>query len=314
MACLSSFWKVVLVGFVLASSLSAAAEAPMCSLLGMPWAPFFLPTVVAEPVIGRLPMLLFPMVANLPFTADFSHSVVLPDGSEGDTFQQLASIARDRDGRVSMKSRAYRLQNADRMAFSMEICDPIAGTTTSFQACVDGANDATSSDGCAVKKVAHVRAGPHLRPDSGLPVFPDPFKPLPAHHSSAFVPRSGELVDLGEKDVEGVRVHGYRNVDGADHQNTCDGVPVSTSKEWWLSEKTGLAVSATVRTSANGESEEGPTSLPEKCLGGVTIELTNIQRVEPEPELFKMPPDYEIVPIDNTWKGAVPWKPTVKPQ
>jgi hypothetical protein len=310
MACLSSFWKVVLLGFVLASSLSAGAEAPMCSLLGMSFAPFFLHTVMGEPIIVRLPVLLFPMVANLPFTADVSNSV-LPDGSEGDTFK-VASIARDRDGRVSMKSRAYRLQNADRMAFSMEVCDPIAGTTTSFQACVDGANDATSSDGCAVKKVAHVRAGPHLRPD--LPVFPDPFKPLPAHHSSAFVPRSGELVDLGEKDVEGVRVHGYRNVDVADHHNACDSVPVSTSKEWWLSEKTALEVSATVRTSADGESEEGSTSLPEKCLGGVTIELTNIQRVEPEPELFKMPPDYEVVPIDNTWKRTVPWKPTVKPQ
>jgi hypothetical protein len=302
MTCLTSFRVPVLVGFVLASSFRAAAEAPICSLLGMPFAPFFLETVAAEPVIP--PMLLVPMVANLPFTADISYSVVLPDGSEGDTFKHLSSIARDRDGRVSVKSRGYRIQNAGRMAFSMEICDPVAGTTTSFQACVDGANDPTSSDGCAVKKMAHVQAGPDRRPDSGLPVFPDPFKPLPAHHSSAFVPRSGELVDLGEKDMEGVRVHGYRNVGGP--QNSC--------KEWWLSEKTALEVSATTRRLAKAETEESPTSVPVKCLGGVTFELRNIQQVEPERELFQVPPDYEIVTIDNTWKGTVPWKPTVKPQ
>jgi hypothetical protein len=99
-------------------------------------------------------------------------------------------------------------------------------------------------------------------------------------------------------------VHGYRNVGGP--QNSC--------KEWWLSEKAGLEISATTRRLAKAETEESPPSVPGKCLGGVTFELTNIQRVEPEPELFKTPPDYEIVPIDNTWKGTVPWKPSVKPQ
>jgi hypothetical protein len=300
MTCLSSFREAVLVGILLGASFTAHAEAPMCTVLYIP------SPRVAMP--HPPPMPLVPLAANLPFTADISGSIVLPDGSEGDTVVQQYSIARDSEGRVSVKSRGYRTQIGGPMTFDVTICDPVSGTTTSFQTCVDGENDATSSDGCAVKKLAQMRAGPDRAPDSGLPVFPDPFKPLPPHHSSAFVPRSGELVDLGEKDMEGVRVHGYRNVDVAEQQNTCDGVPVSTSKEWWLSEKAALEVSATTRRSAKGDSEESSTSLPVKCLGGVTIKLTNIQQVEPEPELFRVPPDYEIVPIDNTWK------PKIKPQ
>jgi hypothetical protein len=292
--CSSSIREPILVGIVIGASFAAHAEAPMCSVPGM-----LLPVAVSMPV--TLPLPLVPMVANLPFTADVSGSILLPDGSEGDTFKQLYSIARNSGGRVSVKSRGYKAQNGGRMAFSMKICDPISGATTSFQACVDGANDASPSDGCTVKKVAQAWAGPNRLPDSGLPVFPDPFKPLPAHHASAFVPRSGELVDLREKDLEGVRVHGYRNV--GVYPNTCDGMPVSAAKEWWVSEKAALEVSVTTRRSAKGELEESPTSLPEKCLGGMTIELTNIQQVEPEPELFQVPPDYKIVQ-----------KPTIKPQ
>jgi hypothetical protein len=301
MICLSSFRKPVLLGIALTAWFAAGAEATMCTVVYVPFLHNL--TIPLTP-----PMPLVPMVANLPFTADISGSILLPDGSEGGAAVQLYSIARDNEGRVLLRSRSSSL------TVMVTICDPVSGTRTTFQACADTAADPSSGDGCAVKKAARVAAAPHRSPDSGLPVFPDPFKPLPPHHSSAFVPRSAELVDLGEKDLEGVRVHGYRNVDVAEQQNACDGVPVSTSKEWWLSEKDALEVSATIRRAAKGESGESPASLPEKCLGGVTVRLTNIQWAEPEPELFKAPPDYEIVPIENSWKGTVPWKPTVKPQ
>jgi hypothetical protein len=304
---LSSIRRPVLVGIVLTAWFTSGAEAPMCTTIYMPF--------VHNPTISLpTPVPLIPMVADLAFTADVSASIVLADGSEVNTVEQLSSIARDSEGRVSVKSRGHRTQIGGPMTFNMTICDPVSGTETTFQACEDNASDPASSDKCSAKKAARVSSGPHRSPDSSLPVFPDPSKPLPAHHSSAFVPRSGELVDLGEKDLEGVRVHGYRNVDVREQDLTCIGVPVNTSKEWWLSEKSALEVSVTIRKSANGESEENLTPLPEKCLGGVTIKLTNIRWAEPEPELFKAPPDYRIIPIDNTWKGTVPWKPTVKPQ
>jgi hypothetical protein len=42
--------------------------------------------------------------------------------------------------------------------------------------------------------------------------------------------RKAELVDLGEKSIEGTKVRGYRNV--ATSHVTCNGVPLTTSKEW----------------------------------------------------------------------------------
>jgi hypothetical protein len=283
---LTSFRKPVLVSIVLGASFTARAEVPMCSVLDIP---------------------LVPMVADLPFTGDVvgSRWGYLPDGSEGHKFKLVYSIARDSDGRVSAKDLRFEPKSG-RMAFSMTICDPLSGTRTSFHACVDGAHGPTSSDGCAVEKVAQVRPGPHRKPDSGLPVFPDPFKPEPAHHASSFVPGSGELVDLGEKDMEGVRVHGYHHV--GTHHGSCNGVPLTTSREWWLSEKAALEVSVTTRTSFKEDSEASPTSRPVGCLSAMTIELTNIQQVEPERELFQVPPNYKIVPIDNTWK------PKIKPE
>lgn len=180
------------------------------------------------------------------------------------------------------------------MAFIVDICDPIAGTRTSFEECVQDANDPTSSNGCAIKKVAKVWAGPRRNPDSGPQVFPDPFKPSPPHHSNYLVPRSGETVDLGEKGIEGIKVRGYSNVGPSNLH--CNSVSLTTTREWWLSEETALEVSATTRTF-------GPASLHLVCSGTTTIELTNIQQVEPEPELFQVPSGYEIIR-----------EPTIKPQ
>ena len=271
----SSIREPILLSIVLVAPFTAGAEVPWC---------------------GYPPGSHVPMVANLPFTADLvvEQWIDLPDGSEGHHFKRVYSIARDNDGRVSAKGSAYTTHSGGRMAFIMEICDPIAGTKTSFDECVQDANDPTSSDGCAIEKVAKVWAAPHRNPDSGPPVFPDPFKPLPPHHSSDLVPRSGETVDLGEKSIEGIKVHGYRNVGPSNlHGN---GVPLTTTKEWWLSEETALEVSATTCTS-------GPASFHLACSGTTTIELTNIQQIEPEPELFQVPSDYEIVR-----------QPTIKPQ
>lgn len=265
MICSFSIRKPIVVSIVLVASFTAGAKAPMS------W---------------PRPGIRVPMVANLPFTADLVEDKwnYLADGSETHHWKTVYSIARDNDGRVSVK---LAPSSGTPMAFSTDIWDPIEGTRTSFRSCVNDAKDATSSNGCAVEKVAKVRAAPRRNPDSGLPVFPDPFKPLPAHHLSDLVPRSGELVDLGEKSIEGTKVRGYRNVGTTPHI-TYNGEPLTTSKEWWLSEEAALEVLVTTRTS-------GPASLHFAGSGTTTLELTNIQRVNPDPDLFQVPPDYEIV-------------------
>jgi hypothetical protein len=265
--CASSIWKPFLAGAVVVASFTAGAEAPLCS-----------------PAPGSY----LPMMAGLPFTADLVQErwTELPDGSDGHHFKTVYSVARDNDGRVSVKLQGYTSQSGSHLWSRIDIWDPIAGTKTSFESCGPDANDPSSTSVCAVKKVARVWAAPRRKPDSGPPVFPDPFKPLPPHHSSELVPRGGELTDLGEKSIEGTKARGYRNVGAS--RLTCDGLPLTTSKEWWLSEETAMEVSATTRVS-------GPDSLHSACSSTTTIELTNIQRGEPEAELFQVPSDYEIV-------------------
>ena len=133
----SSIRKPILVSIVLVASFTAGAEVPRCS----------------SPLGSHVPM-----AANLPFTADLAVEqwYELPDGSEGHHFKTVYSIARDNDGRVSSKHSGYTTQSGGSMALIMEICDPIAGTRTSFEACLQDANDPTSSNGCAVEKVKGV--------------------------------------------------------------------------------------------------------------------------------------------------------------
>ena len=73
-----------MVSIVLVASFTAGAKAPMS------W---------------PRPGIRVPMVANLPFTADLVEDKwnYLPDGSETRHWKTVYSIARDNDGRVSVK-------------------------------------------------------------------------------------------------------------------------------------------------------------------------------------------------------------------
>lgn len=91
---------------------------------------------------------------------------------------------------------------------------------------------------------------------------------LKPQKSELFSPPPG-AVGLGTGMVEGVWCHGFRgtNEDG-------------TFSESWVSEELGIVIFAEI------ERLDG---------GGMTVRLFDIERVEPEPKLFRIPGDYNRI-------------------
>jgi hypothetical protein len=99
------------------------------------------------------------------------------------------------------------------------------------------------------------------------------------------LPDSSNLVSLGEKVIEGVRVVGHR----LDHTVAAGEVgnekPITITSEQWFSPELGVVVMSTQRSSIGNES---------------TYQLRQIARDEPAAELFAVPADYtrrEIAPM-----------------
>lgn len=292
MPSLTKFHKAALVSaFLLSSTLLVHAAVPAC---------------------GGPPGLPIPMAANLPFTADETISDRFPieaDDSRQSVITRVYSIARDNDGRVAVKLTAH--SPIGPTIVSVSICDPIAGTTMHFAQCSDKhVAPATSGNiprSCQ-DKVAKFYPSPHRRPNAGTPFFPDPFNPPSPHIANSFAPQHGQTIDLGTQEVDGVKAHGYRNLTtGSSHTDGCKS-PVNLAKEWWLSEELAIAISEVdTALSEPVDPNPSPTTTHSACSINGSMELSNIKRVEPAPELFKVPPDYELRSMNNR-------KPEKKPQ
>ena len=277
---LTAFYKAALTSaFVLSSTLVASAAVPAC---------------------GAPPGLPIPMAAELPFTADESITNEAPvhpaDGRAADiTFAY--SVARDNDGRVAIRLKSQ--DPGDATVVSVTICDPIAGTTTSFVQCFDN-NGVLASGGklprMCEKKVAKVLRSPHRAPNAGAPFFPDPSKPLPPHMGNSSAPREGATVDLGTKEIDGMAAHGYRNLATRPNDLSSCTSPVEETKEWWISEESAIAISeVNTRQSDHVDPKPSPTTVQVVCSFKQSLELSNIQHADPAPELFELPPDYDVV-------------------
>ena len=178
---------------------------------------------------------------------------------------------------------------------SVSICDPIAGTTTNFVQCSDEYEiQATSGNipqSCQ-NKVAKIFPSPRRLPNAGTPFFPEPFDGSPPHLPKSFAPPPGQRIDLGTQEVEGVQAHGYRNLTTGSSQIDACKSPVNLAREWWLSEELAIAISEVDTTRSEPvHPHPSPTTTHVVCSRNGSMELSNIQQVEPAPELFKVPPD-----------------------
>jgi hypothetical protein len=178
------------------------------------------------------------------------------------------SVDRDSQGRVRTELVAAVETNSD-TGISSEvrvilICDPVAQTLT----IIDAENT-----------TAHVRQARQSTSHMG------PASPSPDSFCSVRLSRRPlkglTMEDLGDQIIEGVEAHGQRLTRlPPDPDEPPDVRPVARTTELWCSDEISaivLAVSEDPKTGKN-----------------VTYAMRDIERTEPDPQLFQIPPNYTI--------------------
>jgi len=90
------------------------------------------------------------------------------------------------------------------------------------------------------------------------------------------------LEDLGTSLMEGVDVHGYRRTVTLPQKITGTGQPVVVTDEYWYSEELRINMLETHTDPRTGQ---------------LAVRVTKLDRVEPIPNLFDIPPQYKVVDI-----------------
>lgn len=114
--------------------------------------------------------------------------------------------------------------------------------------------------------------------------------PVVTHRPPAEVPRPPEgstgptstSEDLGSKEIEGIVAFGTRSVQTFEAGRVGNEMPFTAVHEWWVSRELGISLLTVTEDPRFGQS---------------TMRLINIQRGEPDSELFQVPPDYTVTDI-----------------
>lgn len=90
------------------------------------------------------------------------------------------------------------------------------------------------------------------------------------------------LEDLGSAALDGIEVHGYRRTSTLGADSTGTGKPVVVVDEYWYSEE--------LRINLLSKHSDPRT-------GNLAITVTNLNRTEPDPNLFEIPQGYKVVDL-----------------
>lgn len=236
-----------------------------------------IPANAQKPCWAGLPMLggVSGMTGN-PLQADVK---ITFSNEKNEAFSQLYGnrpyqVARDTQGRVRTDwiSGKYKVQTGADAGREMEkhnitICDPAAG-----QIFLD-----------TLDKTATIYKSPFLVAHSGS--LPSGVA-IPGFCSQQLgqLPNAakGDAEDLGHRIIEGFDAIGVsRKPIAKTVANDPSTRQITSATEVWCSEELGAVVLRTMGTVEKGISQ--------------TISLANIQRSEPDPTLFQIPPDYRVV-------------------
>jgi hypothetical protein len=190
------------------------------------------------------------------------------------------SVARDSQGRVRTErvTREFIRDTGPEAGTKVEqhiilICDPVAKTMTQID---------TAS---ATAKIIHSRPSA-LRP--GLASAPA--RSFCAFRMTRIHPDRVDVEDLGDQTIEGVLAHGQRTkalqVDSAGSLRTLSDDTVT--ERWCSDEISALVLTVSENTKTGRKS---------------TVAMRNIERTEPDPQLFRIPADYSIT---ETAEGPPP--------
>ena len=175
-------------------------------------------------------------------------------------------VARDSQGRIRMDRAGGRLlmetgPDAGKQVedHTVQICDPVAGTTTELD---------TANKTAKVRQL-FPRGAPHAAPAPNAAEICT--VPAPMKNSPDYV-----IEDLGHRVIEGFDTQGMRITMRSLQADTVRQIV----HEQWCSVELGAVLLSSVGRLVNGPRQE--------------VALTKIQRTEPDAALFQIPPDYTV--------------------
>ena len=201
-------------------------------------------------------------VAGAPFSAVAVQEMrqTLRDGS---SFQRKtqALIARDSAGRVRNERHQVLAANSTRepALLSVHLYDPDTRLSTLLNPFTRVARQQT------------LTRAPDTAPPGNW-----------AQHPKTSFGNNVRLEDLGPAALDGVEVHGYRRTTTLGGESTGTGKPMAVIDEYWYSEELRINLLS---------KHIDPRS------GDLTITVTNLNRTEPDPNLFEIPQGYKVVDL-----------------
>jgi hypothetical protein len=224
---------------------------------------------------------MFMAVKGMPYSIQMisEHSQTLASGTHITQQPRTEQRYRDSEGRTRTERSVFapRIFPAVEIPTIIEIHDPVAG----YSYVLDTQNH-----------VAHRSRLTVRTPPTGVRrAIP------PAATTSTRDGITTTREPLGTQVLEGVNVVGSRTTTVIDTGAQGNDAPITTTMESWFSERLGQAVLTRLSDPRNGES---------------TTRLTNISLSEPDPTLFQIPADYQMVdetaPFQIHYDYSVPKK------
>jgi hypothetical protein len=224
-------------------------------------------------------------VAGAPYSAEqvTEHVQTLADGTHITQPVQTRKLYRDSQGRTRTERSAPLppglLGTETAVPVFIEISDPAAGVRYSLETQRHTAHripmpvapppppPPASASGAPAARM--IRPRPAQLPAQAGPVSQAPSSRPESSHES-----------LGTQIIEGVLAEGSRTTVTYPIGLIGNDRPITTTTETWTSPELKMVVLSKTSDPRTGES---------------TTRLTNISRAEPDPSLFQVPPDYEII-------------------
>lgn len=217
-------------------------------------------------------------ITGAPYSAEeaFDHTQTLADGTHITQKTRRSKLFRDSEGRTRTERPMFLgMGSNSENVMIVEIADPVSGS----RYIVDAYNH-----------VAHRFAPPEK---SAEPVrYPEVARAVPQGTTSAATRQAvspppaqanrpeNVTESLGNQVIEGVMVEGKKTTTTFPIEMLGNDRPVVRVNEYWFSPELKITVLSKDSDPRMGES---------------TMRLQNIDRSEPDPALFRVPPDYQIV-------------------
>ena len=202
-------------------------------------------------------------ILNAPYSVveETEHNQTLGDGTHM-VIRSQTRLYRDSYGRTRKESFANRNETASNEPTTIEIHDPVAGVAYTL---------------FVQQRVARL-----IAPLAKFPTNPNAVRKPPSPAQRVQPKTTSE--NLGAQSIEGVLVDGVRNTTVYPEGFMGNDRPIQLVHETWVSPELGLTL-------------QEKTTDPR--FGDTITRVTSLNRSEPDPALFQVPPDY-ILQDTNT--------------